>query len=371
MKTDHEKMPILGMTYDEVLELFRSRCGRGKYHAGALYREIFQRGSGNWASAPEFVNSPKLVPDIQRDFDFHADPVVETRQSRDGTTKFVSRLSDGARIESVIIPAEGRVTLCLSSQVGCRMGCIFCRTGKMGLVRNLTPSEIMGQVHRARFDFGVPVRNIVFMGMGEPFDNFDNVMQAVRVLSEDRGFNIARRRITLSTAGRIDGIQRLSRMTGLRPQLAVSLNAGNDALRSSLMPINRAMPLARLQAALIDYPLERGEAILLEYILLKGINDRREDARAVAEFAAPLRAKVNLIPYNPGADSGHDPGKRDVRSSDVKNSGQEEKHLVPPSASDTDRFCGYLVDEKVFVRRRSSRGKGVMAACGQLGSPPV
>ncbi len=239
-----------------------------------------------------------------------------------------------------------RVTLCLSSQVGCAMGCTFCATGQMGILRNLTAGEIVGQV-LAMLDHhghppGVPV-NLVFMGMGEPLHNLDHVMAAFRVLSEPGGLAIPPRRITLSTAGLVSGIQRLGALSP-RPRLAVSLNATTDAARSRIMPVNRVWGLDALAAALAGFPLGRGERITLEFVLLKGLTDSLEDGRRLAAFARRFPSKVNLIPFNPHEGAGFE----------------------PPEDDRLEALCGLLAKAGLTVSVRRSRGQDVAGACGQL-----
>ncbi len=229
------------------------------------------------------------------------------------------------------------------------MGCRFCRTGQMGLLRNLTVAEIVGQVLAARIE-GFDIRNLVFMGMGEPLDNYANFIQAVRVLEDQRGLNIAKKRMTVSTAGLVERINALARLgwTGLK--LAVSLNAPDDRLRSFLMPVNRRYPLKSLIACLGNYPLPPKGRILLEYVLISGINDSDAHADALSLLVSSLPVKVNLIAYNPGA---NDCFKR-------------------PSEARLEAFRDRLVTRKVFVRIRSSKGCGILAACGQLaGDSPI
>ena len=273
--------------------------------------------------------------------------------------------------ESVLIPMHSYrstdwYTLCVSSQVGCRMGCTFCETGRMGLLRNLSAEEIVRQRLVARQllsgpiptarpfrYFGDAVQNIVFMGMGEPFDNFDNVIQAIRVLNEPRGLDFPLTQITISTVGRIDGLRRLAALRRDRDwpnlRLAISLNAPNDALREALMPINKGMPLADLQRALREYPLARKGRYLIEYVLIKDVNDAPEHADAVAAWCRPLPCIVNLIPYNPQRDAAYE----------------------TPSDANVLRFLRRLRAQGVFVKRRISYGRDLMGACGQLGNPEV
>ena len=263
----------------------------------------------------------------------------------DGVIKFVTGLADDLTVESVVIPMYRRHTVCVSSQVGCRMGCRFCRTGKIGLIRNLTASEIVEQVFVARHLLGANIRNVVFMGMGEPLDNLDHVIQAVRVLGDQRGLDIARRYITISTVGLIDGIDRLARIDGGPLNLAVSLNAPTDTIRSRLMPINRTHPMAALKDALQRYPLPKKSSIFVEYVLIRGVNDQPAHARALSRYLSPLRVKLNLIPYNPA------PGSE----------------FAPPSNEEFQYFRSLLEDENIFVRKRHRKGERIMAACGQLG----
>jgi 23S rRNA (adenine2503-C2)-methyltransferase len=238
-------------------------------------------------------------------------------------------------------------TLCLSSQVGCRMGCTFCETGRMGLLRDLTAAEIVSQVVTARATLGWPARNLVFMGMGEALDNADQLLQALAVLTDKRGLAYSHERITVCTSGHAEGIARLAALGWKRLNLSISLNSAEDRARSRIMPVNRRTPLAELQRLLAAYPQRRNFTLGVNYCLLPGINDRREDAGAIAAFCAPLgRVLVNLIPYNPGT--------------------APVTHA--PSEDEIVRFIGWLRDDGVPVRRRLTKGRGIMAACGQLGN---
>jgi 23S rRNA (adenine2503-C2)-methyltransferase len=227
------------------------------------------------------------------------------------------------------------------------MGCAFCRTGALGLLRNLAAEEIVGQVYAVRHGLGRAIDNIVFMGMGEPLDNFDNVVQAIGVLSDQRGLDIPHSHITISTAGLTDGIRRLGELGWNRLNLAVSLNAADDELRSQLMPINAVHPLAQLKQALQSYPLRKKGVFFIEYVLLKGVNDSRGQAARLARFLEGLPVRVNVIGYNPGPDGL------------FESPGEESCRL----------FCTWLASEGLFVRMRPSRGLGIHAACGQLGGP--
>jgi len=264
------------------------------------------------------------------------------------TAKAVLRLRDGLECECVLLPmGHGRSTLCVSSQVGCKMGCRFCETGKMGLLRNLHAHEIVGQLLVARHVLGWPVRNLVFMGMGEALDNFEAVCTALRVLTDPAGLSLSQERLTLCSVGHVEGIRRLAQQGWKRLNLSISLNAPEDALRADLMPIGRKTSLSELQAALIEYRPRRNFVLAVNYCLLPGMNDSREHARGVASFCAPLeRVMVNVIPYNPGS----------------------EPLTSAPSEPEIERFIGWLRDEGLPVRRRVTKGRSVMAACGQLGN---
>lgn len=337
-------MNILNLTCAELTNELRTRYGKGHYHAAAVYREVFKTGNVTFSHLKEFSRSERLALEIEKDLVLSPGDVVKT-QAQEGLVKFVTRLADGVEIESVIIPMTTRNTLCVSSQAGCRMGCAFCETGRKGLTRNLTAGEIVGQVYTARFKLGVEIKNIVFMGMGEPFDNFEHVVRAIGVMNDPRGLDIAHSHMTLSTVGLTDGIRRLGEQNWPRLNLAVSLNAPNDRLRSSIMPVNRTIPMNELKQALLDYPLRKSGSFFIEYVVFKGLNDSREDARQLADFLKPLPVRLNLIPYNPCSHS----------------------RFNAPSDEDIHRFSDWLAEEHVFVRKRWSKGRSLMAGCGQLG----
>lgn len=337
-------LDILALTCDEVAETLHRRYGKGRYHATGLYQAVFRHGARGVSGTPAFMNSPALAKRLEHDVHFPACRIAAIQ--RQEVVKFALSLDDGARIESVIIPGPRRTTLCISTQVGCAWGCRFCATGAFGFVRDLSTAEIVHQVLAARFELGYLVDNIVFMGMGEPLANFDNVMQAIRVIGDQHGLDIAPSHVTISTAGHVDGILRLAEALPPNLRLAVSLNAANDELRDSLMPINRVWPLATLKKALAAFPLGRGGIIFIEYVLLAGINDTREHAQELYRFLEGLPVRVNVIAYN----------------------GTRSGPFEAPSADDVQRFCAWLAEKKLFVRRRTPRGQGILAACGQLGA---
>ncbi len=281
--------------------------------------------------------------------------ILERHPSADGSTKLVLGLADGHRIEAVHMPrpqGDRRVTFCVSSQVGCALGCTFCATGAMGIVRNLTAGEIVGQVltlmHQLGPRLGEDVK-LVFMGMGEPLHNLAHVHRAITVLCRQEGTALSPSRITVSTAGLVSGIERLARMTP-RPLLAVSLNATTDAARSATMPVNRAWNLARLRQAIDVWEPRRNERLLFEYVLLAGVNDSLEDADRLAGWLGELRHRhtVNLIPMNEHASSAF-------------------REPVEPRVH---AFASRLHQLGCFVTVRRSRGRDVQGACGQLARRP-
>ena len=341
---------ILGMT----LAQYAAAVGQHPQSARAQYKQMMRTGAG--------VELPAVLH----------------RVDDAGTVKFclpVGAYSGSGpaagkalETESVIIPmtsyrSSSWHTLCLSSQVGCRMGCTFCETGRMGLLKNLTAGEIVQQRLVARqiraevlgglaphySYFADGVQNIVFMGMGEPLDNFDEVTQAIRVLSDPAGLDFPMSQITVSTVGRIDGLRKLAALQWPNLRLAISLNAATDKLRDELVPINKGMPLAELQRAVLEYPLNRKGYWLIEYVLIKGVNDSLADADAVAAWCKPLRCVVNLIPYNP----------------------QRGATYETPSDETILAFMARLKTYKIFTKRRVTHGSDLMGACGQLGNPEI
>lgn len=301
----------------------------------------------SWEGGAPYLGRAKAL--IEEHADLSLPRIVERRPSSDGSTKLMLEARDGRRFEAVHMPRatrNPRTTLCISSQVGCAMACTFCATGTMGIVRNLTAGEIVGQVLVLMHELGPTAGqqiNLVFMGMGEPLHNLAHVARAIRVLCDPAGLGLSERRITVSTSGLVPGIEKLAALP-VRPLLAVSLNASTDEARSKVMPVNRAFPLARLKEALKAWPLRPKERITLEYVLLLGENDSDEDAKRIAAFARGLSCHVNLIPMN-------EHGASVFRRPD------EERVL---------RFGKLLVDEGVLVTIRNSRGQDVGAACGQL-----
>ena len=264
-------------------------------------------------------------------------------RSSDRTEKFLFKLADGNFIESVLIYAKQRKTICLSSQVGCKFACPFCASGSSGFTRNLTPSEITGQILFLQHKLKHKITNYVFMGMGEPLDNFENLKKALMIMNDSKGMDIGARRITISTCGIIPEIARLAQL-GLQINLSVSLHGSNDELRNVLMPINKRYPLAKLIKACEDFRHKTGRMITLEYVLIKGKNNSLQDVDGLARIAKSLKAKVNLISY------GKIPNRK----------------FQPPSKEELKVFMTALRENGVKVTLRQSRGEDIQAACGQL-----
>ena len=311
------------------------------YRAGQIYNWICQKGV---VAPKEFTNlSQPLRERLENEFNWKLPEVDSALESKDGSSKILVKTEDGLLIEMVVMSYESRVTLCLSSQVGCRMGCTFCQTGKMGLKRNLSSGEILAQIIIAnRYLGGKRVSNVVFMGMGEPLDNYDHVVKACRAMIDPDGFGLSKSRVTVSTSGLVPEIQKLG--ADLPVRLAISLHNADDEKRSRLMPVNRKYPLAELKKALLDYPAPKRYGITFEYVLIEGVNDSIADAKKLVRFLHGLKAKVNLIPLN------HFPGVQ-----------------MKASESESIRnFQSYLSERSIPAPVRYSRGQDVSGGCGQL-----
>ncbi|MDY0221723.1 MAG: 23S rRNA (adenine(2503)-C(2))-methyltransferase RlmN [Desulfobacterium sp.] len=355
-------MNLLEMTFKEVSQLLNHRFGRGDFHSGALLREVIKRGNHDFWQAPEFERSQSMALALASDYR-HPDFTVVDQVEEENTLKFVTRLHDGCLIESVVVPMKRYNTLCVSTQAGCRMGCRFCETARSGFKRNLRVDEITGQLFSARITLGKKISNIVFMGMGEPFDNFDNLVQSIRVFNDQKGFDVALRHMTVSTCGLVSGIRALAGLDFSQLSLAVSVHSAVDGVRSSLMPVNLRYPLAELRSALEEYPLHKRRYILVEYVLIRGVNDSQEAASALVQYLAPLKVRVNLIGYNPGRS--HNPDQNDNQ-----NDGQNpEFQGVDDDA--INRFAGWLENSGLFVIKRWSKGQSLMAGCGQLSAKQI
>ena len=293
-------------------------------------RVLADLGIGSWARPALLALDPR--PSLA---------IAEDVPAADGTRRLVLRARDGALVEAVIIPGPARTTLCISSQVGCARACAFCETGRLGYTRQLSSGEIVDQVRVARAAWGGELDNLVFMGMGEPFDNLPEVLRSIRLLTDGRAFGFAPSRVTVSTVGVADKLEAF--FAGARAELAVSLNAPDDARRTALMPINARVPLAALREAIVR-TLPAGRRVLFEYVLFDRVNDAPEDADRVAEWVRGLRARVNVIPCNPGPDAA----------------------LVPPAPERIEAFVARLASRGVTTLVRRPRGRDVGGACGQL-----
>lgn len=362
---DPRPASLYGLRFDQLEGLVRQAFARsgGKAKGGGVARAVYRRvlaesapGSGPVASAAALAEgtgasaaTAALFASVV-DAELPLEPVsTAADEGEGGAAKVVWRTRDGKAVETVLVPPVGPGAdnaLCVSSQVGCAMGCAFCETGRLGLERNLTAAEIVGQVVGAKLLLGWRFRNIVFMGMGEPLDNFDEVVQALSVLMDQSGIGLAQDRLTVCTVGLAEGIRRLRGLGWTRVGLSLSLNAAVQEKREKLMPAARSNPLDVLQAAVAAYPQRRNFVVALNYILLPGVNDTVEDADAVAAFAASAgRVFVNLIPYNPGS-----------------------APIAPcPDRAGIDAFLALLHDRGLDARVRGPRGRSIMAACGQLG----
>src|SRR5262245_16170540 len=330
---------ILGLEIHELAKLI----GGPNYRAAQVFEWIYSRMIFDFH---KMSNLPlELRKELAERFTITLPQIVEAQKSSDGTTKYALNVS-GETIEAVHMPDKKRDTLCISSQAGCSFGCKFCVTARMNLRRHLTAGEIVGQVLLAVQRHGRPrPLNIVFMGMGEPFHNYDNVLKAFRILTHPRGLAISPRRITISTVGLVPALRRL-KSEPVIPNLAVSLNAPNNALRYELMPVNRLYPIETLMQALQELPLKLRQRITFEYVLLRGVNDSPSHARQLAEVTNSVRCKINLIPLNPDV---HLPYQR-------------------PDDATISRFASAIVDAGLTVAVRRSRGPEISAACGQLGT---
>ena len=320
-------------------------AGRGepRYRADQIRRWLYQRGAVSFDAMSNL--SASLRRDLEESFALSRLKTARSDRSADGTVKFLFSLEDGFSIESVLIPETKRVTLCISTQAGCGLGCGFCATALLGLKRNLRASEIVDQILEASRTLqpGARVTHIVLMGMGEPLANYEQTLKAIGLMTDaESGLGFSSRRVTLSTVGLVPQIKKL--MDEANVNLAVSLHATTDAMRSELMPVNRKYPLAELVACCRALPIPKRRRITFEYVMLRGVNHSAEDARRLARLLAGIRSKINLIPFNPH------PGSRFER----------------PSQKEIEEFQNRLYDYGFQVNVRTPRGDDIHAACGQL-----
>jgi len=338
-----ERRPDIAELERPELESALEERGHARFHARQIFGWIYRRGVTEAGAMTDL--SRELRATLAREFILTTPTLAHRETSADGTEKFLLRLADGRHIESVFIPDTPAMTFCISTQVGCAMACAFCLTGKMGLVRNLTAAEIVGQVRvlAGALDMRDTRFNIVLMGMGEPLHNYDETMKALRILGDEHGFDMSARRVTLSTVGLLPALERLAKEP-VMPNLAISLHAPTDLQRGELVPINRKYGVGDIIEACKRFPLKKRSRITFEYVLLAGVNDSPQDARRLAKLVAGVKSKVNLIPLNAAAGI---PFER-------------------PSDDAIDRFAKILADRGVPVSVRKSRGRDIRAACGQL-----
>jgi 23S rRNA (adenine2503-C2)-methyltransferase len=341
---------LIGLTRDELTAAL-SEIGLPKFRTGQIWHWLYHRGEVEFAAMTTLAKP--LRARLAELFRVGRLETAREQRSADGTIKWLFRFADGNEAETVYIPEADRGTLCVSSQIGCTLTCSFCHTGTQRLVRNLTSREIVGQVLAALDAMeawpanheGRPITNIVLMGMGEPLYNLDNVAKALKVISDNEGIAISKRRITLSTSGVVPEMIRCGNETGVN--LAISLHAVTDAVRDMLVPINKKYPLAALLQACRDYPgVHNARRITFEYVMLKGLNDSIADARALVKLIKGIPAKINLIPFNPWPGSPYE-------CSD---------------AAAIDAFAAVVMRAGYPSPVRRPRGSDIMAACGQLKS---
>jgi 23S rRNA (adenine2503-C2)-methyltransferase len=335
-----QKQRFFDLTLEE-LGLALKGLGKQGFRAQQLYRWIYALNTQDFAKMTNL--SKEFREELPGLFDFTLPEILKIHTSTDGTTKFLFNVGAGKSVEAVIIPSKGRLTLCISSEVGCNMACKFCYTGKQKLQRKLETWEIVGQFVQAARHLppGQRLTNIVFMGMGEPLDNPDAVFKAIEILHSTWGFNVSRKRVTVSTSGIVPMVPRITQ-AGVR--LAVSLNGVNDEIRSEIMPINKRWPLEELLEACRVHCRESGDKVTFEYVLLKGVTDSLEDAKALHRLTKSVPCKINIIPFNEHPDSG----------------------FQRPSEETIVRFQNELIRLGSHVLRRKTMGRDIYAACGQL-----
>lgn len=343
---------ILDLTLEELQEIVKPN-----FRARQIYQWIYQKYADSFE---EMSSIPKdLRSELAKTYDINPLKIVRAQKSSDGSIKYLFEAKDKNRIESVLLPMKeeivdengklvrhARYTICVSSQVGCRMGCSFCLTAKGGLTRNLSAGEIVGQILAVKKDNNIPYErrvNIVYMGMGEPLDNLANVAKAVRILAENDGLAIAPRRQTISTSGLASQIKKLGELD-LGVLLAISLHATTDELRTRLMPVNKAYNIESVMQAVRDFPVDMRKRVLFEYLVIKGENDNISDAKRLVKLLHGIKAKVNLIYFNP----------------------HEGSSYQRPEPADMLRLQDYLSAKGVTCTVRASKGLDISAACGQL-----
>ena len=353
---------ILNYSRTALIEELRNELGVEPFRARQLIRWMYKSRLTDFTEMTDIAKS--IRSSLQERYRILRLPIVDTQMSKDGTRKYLFELPDGKNIESVLIKQAHRYTLCISSQVGCAIACSFCRTGRMGLTRHLTTAEIVAQVLSVQDDIARRhgqtqnhgnqetakdlFYNIVFMGMGEPFHNIDNVIPAVELLNDPLGFDFSSRKITVSTSGLVPAIRQFGESSA-EANLAISLNATTDDVRDVLIPINKKWPLEVLLNTLREYPLKKGKRITIEYVMLKGVNDTAGDLARLPKLLHGIPSKINLIPYNDNAGLGY--------------------HA--PDADNVYHWQRALLNKGMNSTIRWSKGLDIDAACGQLATKSV
>ncbi len=323
------------------LESFIVELGEKPYRARQVCKWLYQKKAKSFDDMTDLsVETREKIKSI-----FEIEPsikIIDEQKSTDGTIKYLFELSDSNRIESVIIPEKKRKTLCISSQVGCALACKFCLTGTVGKIRNLDTSEIVDQYLFANSKFPDSITNIVFMGMGEPLDNIEKVIDTIEILTDENSIGMSPKRITVSTSGLVPRIDELGEKISVN--LSISLNASNDKTRNEVMPINKKYPIRKLINSAVRYPLPGRKTLTFEYVLLKGVNDSAQNAYEVVELLRGINCKINLIPFN-------------------------EAYPLPYQTPEINRvyeFQKILENAKINAKIRKSRGRDILGACGQL-----
>jgi 23S rRNA (adenine2503-C2)-methyltransferase len=334
------KIKIKDLCPQELEDLVRS-FGEEPYRARQIGKWIYRKDANSF---DQMTDLPKRFIITLNDYLLLHESLVllDERLSSDGTKKYLFQLSDGKKIESVLIPENRRYTLCISTQVGCALGCTFCLTGRVGKIRNLTASEIIDQYLLVNSFNSRCITNLVFMGMGEPLDNLENTVRALKVFTHEDFVGMSPKKITVSTSGLVPQIRELGNQVSVN--LSVSLNAPMDELRNKIMPINRRYPIEALIKASRDFPMPNRKTLTFEYVLIKGLNDSDKTARTLGKLLKGFRCKVNLIPFN-------------------------EAFPLPYKSPSGDRVLGFqdiLISYGINARIRKNRGRDILGACGQL-----
>ncbi len=335
-----EKVDIKNYCLQELKEIF---CANNfiEYQASQVFSWVYAKRVEDFYSMTNISKEMRLA--FAEKFYFSKFKIVKKELSNDKTEKFLFELKDKDRIESVFIPEESRATLCVSSQVGCKFNCKFCLSGKPGFKRNLKISEIVNQYLAVSSSVAPSkITNLVFMGIGEPLDNFSNVTKAIEIFMAPSGIGFGKRKICVSTCGLIEGIEKLARLK-LGIKLSVSLHSADEAIRTKLMPVNKKYPLKELSKAVKDFTKYEKYPITFEYALIHGINTGKEDARKLIKFVHGINCKINLIPWN-----------------------KSSLEFNQPDSMETESFCRELKSGGVFFTLRKPRGQDINAACGQL-----